>query len=105
MFMDTPGIVPFDETDEYIQGLLGIKDATKMKDHVGVSLKIIEKILAENKTTLESFFHITIENESSYNVLELIGKQCNFLQKKGEIDEIRTAIKVISDWQNGLLFI
>ena len=103
--MDTPGIVPFDETDEYIQGLLGIKDATKMQDQVGVSLKIIEKILAENKTTLESFYHITIENESSYNVLELIGKQCNFLQKKGEIDETRTAIKVISDWQNGLLFI
>ena len=105
MFMDTPGVVPFDETDEYIQGLLGIKDATKMQDHVGVSLKIIEKIFAENKTTLESFYHSTIENKSSYNVLELIGKQCNFLQKKGEIDEIRTAIKVISDWQNGLLFI
>lgn len=105
MFMDTPGLVPFDKTDEYTQGLLGIKDATKLQDHVGVSLKIIKKILAENKTSLESFYHIAIENESSYNVLELIGKQCNFLQKKGEIDETRTAIKVITDWQNGLLFI
>jgi ribosome biogenesis GTPase A len=105
MFMDTPGVVPFDKTDEYTQGLLGIKDATKLQDHVGVSLKIIKKILAENKTSLESFYHIVIENESSYNVLELIGKQCNFLQKKGEIDETRTAIKVITDWQNGLLFI
>jgi len=105
MFMDTPGVIPFDETDEYIQGLLGIKDATKIQDRVGVSLKIIEKILVENKTALESFYHITIENQSSYDVLELIGKQCNFLQKKGEIDEARTAIKVISDWQNGLLLI
>lgn len=105
MFMDTPGVIPFDETDEYIQGLLGIKDATKIQDHVGVSLKIIEKILVENKTALESFYHITIENQSSYDVLELIGKQCNFLQKKGEIDEARTAIKVIADWQNGLLLI
>jgi len=105
MFMDTPGVVPFDKTDEYTQGLLGIKDATKIQDHVGVSLKIIEKILSENKASLESFYHITIENESSYNVLELIGKQCNFLQKKGEIDEARTAIKVIADWQKGLLLI
>ena len=105
MFMDTPGVIPFDETDEYIQGLLGIKDATKIQDHVGVSLKIIEKILVENKTALESFYHITIENQSSYDVLELIGKQCNFLQKKGEIEEARTAIKVITDWQNGLLLI
>ena len=103
MFIDTPGVIPFDETDEYIQGLLGIKDATKIQDHVGVSLKMIEKILVENKTALESLYHITIENKSSYDVLELIGKQCNFLQKKGEIDEARTAIKVIADWQNGLL--
>ena len=27
MFMDTPGVIPFDENDEYVQGLLGIKDA------------------------------------------------------------------------------
>ena len=103
MFMDTPGVIPFDETDEYIQGLLGITDATKIQDHVGVSLKIIEKIFVENKTALESFYHITIENKSPYDMLELIGKKCNFLQKKGEIDEARTAIKVIADWQNGLL--
>ena len=105
MFIDTPGVIPFDEKDEYIQGLLGIKDATHLKDHIGVALKIIEKILAENKTTLESFYHITIENESSYDVLKLIGKQCNFLQKKGEVDETRTATRVINDWQNGLLLI
>lgn len=105
MFIDTPGVIPFDEKDEYIQGLLGIKDATHLKDHVGVALKIIEKILAENKPALETFYKIKIENESTYDVLELIGKQCNFLQKKGEVDETRTATRIINDWQNGLLVI
>jgi ribosome biogenesis GTPase A len=62
-----------------------------------VSLKIIKKILAEDKTALKSFYHITIENESSHNVLELIGKQCNFLQKKGEVDETKTATRVINN--------
>jgi ribosome biogenesis GTPase A len=103
MFIDTPGVIPFDERDEYIMGLLGTKDATHLKDHFGVSLKIIDKILAEDKTILEFFYHITIENESSHDVLKLIGKQCNFLQKKGEIDETRTATRVINDWQTGLL--
>lgn len=103
MFIDTPGVIPFDEKDEYLQGLLGIKDATHLKDHVGVALKIIEKMLFENKTALESFYHITIENEASYDVLKLIGKQCNFLQKKGEVDETRTATRIINDWQIGLL--
>lgn len=104
MFIDTPGVIPFDEMDEYTMGLLGVKDANHLKDKVGVSLKIIEKILSENKTALESLYHITIDNESPYDVLELIGKQCNFLQKKGEVDETRTATRVINDWQNGLLF-
>jgi ribosome biogenesis GTPase A len=105
MFLDTPGVIPFGEKDEYIQGLLGVKDANHLQDKVGVSLKIIEKMLAENKNALESVYHIAIKNESSYNVLELIGKQCNFLQKKGEVDETRTATKIINDWQSGLLSI
>lgn len=105
MFIDTPGVIPFDEKDEYIQGLLGIKDATHLKDHIGVALKIIEKIRAENKEALESFYHVTIENENSYDVIKLIGKQCNFVQKKGEVDETRTATRIINDWQNGLLLI
>ena len=105
MFIDTPGVIPVDEKDEYLQGLLGIKDATHLKDKIGVALKIIEKMLAENKEALESFYNITIEEGTSYDVLELIGKQCNFLQKKGEVDETRTATRIINDWQNGLLII
>lgn len=105
MFIDTPGVIPFDEKDEYLQGLLGIKDETHLKDKIGVALKIIEKMLAENKVALESFYSIKIENETSYDALELIGKQCNFLQKKGEVDETRTATRIINDWQNGLLLI
>lgn len=105
MFIDTPGVIPFDEQDEYIQGLLGIKDATHLKDHIGVALKMLEKMLTDNKTALESFYKIEIDNESAYEVLGLIGKQCNFLQKKGEVDETRTATRIINDWQNGLLLI
>ncbi|AAM06771.1 TPA: GTPase RsgA [Methanosarcina acetivorans] len=105
MFVDTPGVIPFDENDDYVQGLLGIKDATHLKDPIGVALKIIEKMLVENKTALEVFYNVTLETQDSYSGLELIGKQCNFLQKKGEVDEMRTAIRIINDWQTGLLLI
>ncbi len=104
-FIDTPGVIPFGEDDEYIQGLLGVKDATHLKDHVGVALKIIEKMCAENKTALESLYNVTIGGEDSYDVLELIGRQSNFLMKKGEVDENRTAVKIINDWQKGLLMV
>jgi len=104
-FIDTPGVIPFDEKDEYLQGLLGVKDVTHLKDQVGVALKILEKMLTENKAALESFYNIALENETSYEALEKIGIQCNFLQKKGEVDEARTATRIINDWQNGLLLI
>jgi ribosome biogenesis GTPase A len=105
MFMDTPGVIPFNENDEYVQGLLGIKDSTHLKDPIGVALKIIEKLLAENKAVLESFYNVTLETQNSYSVLEQIGRQCNFLQKKGEVDEMRAATRIICDWQSGLLLV
>ncbi|WP_135606175.1 GTPase [Methanococcoides sp. NM1] len=105
VFIDTPGVIPFDENDEYRQGLLGVKDATHLSDPIGVAMKIIETICAENKPVLEEFYKVEIGNENSYEILELIGLKANFLKKKGEIDETRVAIKIINDWQKGKLLI
>ncbi|MCG2727283.1 MAG: 50S ribosome-binding GTPase, partial [Candidatus Methanoperedenaceae archaeon] len=63
MFLDTPGVIPFGENDEYIQGILSVKDATHLHDPIGVAMKIIDKLCAENKTALESFYHVTIEGQ------------------------------------------
>ena len=104
-FIDTPGVIPFDEHDEYMQGMLGIKDATHLKDPIGVALKIIEKMCAENKTALEVIYKVTIENQDSYDVLELIGRQTNCLKKKGEVDDTRVGIRIVNDWQRGLLLV
>lgn len=104
-FIDTPGVIPFDEFDEYMHGMLGIKDATHLKDPIGVALKIIEKMYTENKNSLENFYKIKIENKDSYKILEIIGRQANCLKKKGEIDETRIAIKIVNDWQRGLLLV
>ncbi|MCL7415406.1 MAG: 50S ribosome-binding GTPase [ANME-2 cluster archaeon] len=104
-FIDTPGVIPFGENDEYLQGLLAVKDSTHLKDPIGVALKIIEKLCAENKPALESFYHITVEEQNSYEVLELIGYQSNFLKKGAEVDETRAAVKIINDWQTGRLMV
>jgi ribosome biogenesis GTPase A len=98
-------VIPFDEHDEYMQGMLGIKDATHLKDPIGVALKIIEKMCEENKPALEAFYKVTIENQDSYDVLEIIGRQTNCLKKKGEIDDTRVGIRIVNDWQRGLLLI
>lgn len=104
-FIDTPGVIPFDENDECIQGLLSVKDVTHLQDPVGVALRIIEKMCAENKAALEGFYHVEVGEQDSYGVLELIGGASNFLMKKGVVDEMRTAVKVVNDWQKGLLMV
>lgn len=102
-FIDTPGVISFDEKDEYMQGLLAVKDATHLQDPIGVALKIIEKLCTHNIAALESFYRVHADGVEAYDVLELIGRQCNFLKKKGEVDEARAAARVINDWQKGLL--
>jgi hypothetical protein len=105
MLLDTPGVIPFDENDEYLQGVMSVKDATNLKDPVGVAMKIIERCFAVNRAALESFYHVTLEGLDSYDALLLIGKTSNFLKKKGEVDETRAAVRVINDWQKGLLLL
>ncbi|MGB3908735.1 MAG: GTPase [Methanomethylovorans sp.] len=104
-FIDTPGVIPFDEYDEYMQGMLGIKDATHLKDPIGVALKIIERICVENKTSLEGFYKVIIEDQDPYDVLELIGRRTNCLKVKGEVDDTRVGIRIVNDWQRGLLLV
>ena len=108
-FIDTPGVIPFGDDDEYIQGMLSVKDSTHLSDPIGVALKIIEKVCAENKAALESFYNVEIKGEgntqNSYDILELIGMKSNFLKKKGAVDEMRTAVRIINDWQKGKLLI
>ncbi|TGC08509.1 GTPase [Methanolobus halotolerans] len=100
-FIDTPGVIPTDEFDEVMQGLLGVKDATHLKDTIGVALKIIEVMCSQNRAALEAFYKVEIEGQDIYEILELIGRQSNFLKKKAEVDETRTAIRIINDWQKG----
>ncbi|MBN2109865.1 MAG: 50S ribosome-binding GTPase [Methanosarcinaceae archaeon] len=104
-FIDTPGVIPSDESDEIMQGVLGVKDATHLKDSIGVALKIIEMMCSENKVSLESFYKVGTEGQDACEVLGLIGLQNGFLKKKGEVDETRTAIRVINDWQRGQLIV
>ncbi len=105
MLLDTPGVIPFGENDEYIQGILSVKDATHIKDPVGVAMKIIEKFCDENKTALESFYHVKIEGQDSYDALLLIGRESNCLKKKGEVDDTRADLRKINDLQKGLIMI
>jgi len=94
--MDSPGVIPFGDADSQL-GLSASKDPHKIRNPEKVALRIIEYL--EGRNVLEKFYGI--KQSKGWDTFLAIGGKKGFLIKGGEIDENRTAIKIISDWQSG----
>jgi ribosome biogenesis GTPase A len=105
MFLDTPGVIPLDEKDEIEQALMSVIDPNKILNPDLVAMKIIHLFLDYNKRSLEKFYDVKIETDDSFEILLEIGKRKNFLRKGGKVDEVRTALTIIRDWQKGNLLL
>jgi len=105
LFLDTPGVIPLDEKDQIEQALMAVIDPTKLEDPDIAAMKIIQLFLDNNKRGLEKFYDIKIQTDDTFEILLEIGKRKNFLKKGGKIDEVRTALTIIRDWQKGNLLL
>lgn len=96
--MDSPGVIPF--ADKKIQiGMTAAKDPHKIRNPEKVAMRTIEYIMKKSPSVLERFYKI--ETGTPYETFENIARKKGYLIKGGEIDENRTAIKIIEDWQKG----
>lgn len=101
--LDTPGVIPYDDKNVKL-GILGAKNIEKIKAPDRVAGQIISIFLAENPKALEEHYKITIpESKDVYDTFLAIGKRRGFLKKGGEIDEMRTAVTIVLEWQRGKL--
>ncbi len=99
--IDSPGVIPAGD-DKIKIGLTASKDPHKIKNPEKVALNIVEFLVQKNSKILERFYKIIIDESASYyDVFFLIGKKKGFLLKGGIVDEDRTAICIINDWQKG----
>ena len=105
MFFDTPGVVPLDDKDETEQALMSIIDPNKLVNPDLAAMKIIQLFLDYNKSSLEKFYNVKIETDDTSEILLEIGEKKNFLGKGGKVDEVRTALAIIRDWQRGKLLL
>jgi len=100
--IDSPGVIPFADNETKL-GLLGSKNPEKLKHTQKLAVEIIKNFVQGNKKALEDFYGIKLETDDEYEILLLIGKKRGFLQKGGIVDERRTALAIIMDWQRGRL--
>ncbi|MBI5391879.1 50S ribosome-binding GTPase [Candidatus Woesearchaeota archaeon] len=97
---DTPGVIPYGERDPLKHALMAAADPNIIKDPDIVAMHIIERFYKENKSVFEIFYGIEMA-EDPVETLERLAKRLNALKKGGKPDIMKTARKIIEDWQRG----
>jgi len=98
--IDTPGVIPFDDKEAKL-GLIAAKNPEDIKNPEKLVIRIIDLFLSQNPNSLGEYYKIDVDDSDSYSLFSDIGRKRGFLLKKGEIDEHRTAMQIIMDWQRG----
>ena len=92
--MDSPGVIPFGD-GKVQMGMSSSKDPHKIRNPEKVAIRIIEHLIKRGVKIYG------IVGDDAYEVFEEVGRKKGFLVKGGEVDENRTAVKIIDDWQKG----
>ncbi|MDP2946968.1 MAG: GTPase [Nanoarchaeota archaeon] len=96
--MDSPGVIPTGDSSEVV-GVASAKDPHKIKNPERIAIRIISFLNKKNKKILEKFYNVNADDD--YELFLEIGRVKKYLTKGGEVDEFRTAIKIVEDWQGG----
>jgi len=92
--MDSPGVIPFGDSKVQM-GMTAAKDPHKIRNPEKVAIRIIEFLIKKGVKIYG------VGGDDAYEVFEEIGRKKGYLVKGGEVNENRTAIKVLEDWQRG----
>jgi len=94
--MDSPGVIPAGD-GKIALGLTSSKDPHKMKNVESVAFSLLR--MDRVGKSVRDFYGVS--EEEDYDAFEAIGKVKGFLLKGGIVDEDRTAIRIVEDWQKG----
>ena len=94
--IDTPGVLPYKESDETKQSIIAAKDQTKLKEPDLAVLQIIKSFPG----VIESHYGVKTRKNPE-KILESIAIKFNRLKRGGEPDIQVMARKILQDWQAG----
>ena len=98
MFLDTPGVIPYQEKDRVKHTLIGTIDFNKSKDPEMAVIGLMTKFPGK----IESFYGVLVQEDEDQTIEEIALKR-NMLIKGGKPDIVRTARMILKDWQKGLI--
>ncbi len=99
--LDSPGVIPDDETTKAGKEILMKHTAIGIRrfDSVKNPELMVVRLMREYPGVIERYYHLSLKESDDF--LEVLGKQKGFLKKHGVVDSDRTARLVLKDWQEG----
>ena len=61
---------------------------------------VVNDLMKENPGVLEKYYTLNVEGDSDL-LIEKLGEKLNYKKKGNVVDEMRTAKKILKDWQEG----
>ena len=99
MLVDTPGVIPYMERNEFKHALIGTKNVQQIKDPESVAIEMIEYL--EKKGIDVAKFYNSKKGKDELGTLENISLSRKALLKGGIADTEKMAKIIIKDWQEG----
>ena len=95
MILDTPGVFPYKEKDQYRLGKIGAIDANQLKDPEAVALELIEN----EKEIIQKHYKLT--KDDSEELLEELAFKLGKVHKGNTPDLELASRALLKDWQRG----
>lgn len=96
IFLDTPGVIPFEDKDIVKLTLIGSINVQSLKEPDLIARHLIEKLNGR----VEQHYNVEMGSDSE-KTLERIALKINRLKKGGIPDIMQTAKIILMDWQRG----
>jgi len=101
--IDTPGVIPMSEKHSHK------KDHSEKHSQIGAITwdktknpgMVVHYLMKDNWGLLEKYYKIKVKDADSEMLIEKLGEKLNYKLKGNEVDEKRTAKKILKDWQEG----
>ncbi len=100
--LDTPGVIPYEDGSSKLV-LLGSKHPDKIAEPEKIAYQIVTMAKQSPDALQECYGLETTTLKDEQTLVDEIGRKRGFLKRGGEVDEKKTCIQFIRDWQKGKL--
>jgi len=102
LLIDSPGVIPKEEySQEKIEKIAKhTRFSSRSYSQVKEPEMIVSRIMQEYPQILEKHYNLNTSSNPE-QLIEELGKKLNFLKSKAQVDEDKTARKIIKDFQDG----